>query len=107
VTPPDPAPLFAALGDSVRLAVVARLCKEGPLPTVALTQGAGVTRQGLTKHLNVLEQAGLVTSERLGRDRRWRMQAQRLTAAREYLDRISAEWDLRLERLRAFVEEGE
>jgi DNA-binding transcriptional ArsR family regulator len=104
---PNAAPLFAALGDPIRLAVVARLCKDGPLPTVELMQGAGVTRQGLTKHLIMLEDAGLVSSERLGRDRRWRMQAQQLAAARQYLDRIAAQWDLRLERLRAFVEVGE
>jgi DNA-binding transcriptional ArsR family regulator len=101
---PNAAPLFAALGDPIRLAIAARLCKDGPLPTIELMRDAAVTRQGLTKHLIVLEEAGLVTSERLGRDRRWRMQAQQLAAAREYLDRISAQWDLRLERLRAFVE---
>jgi DNA-binding transcriptional ArsR family regulator len=100
------APAFAALGDPVRLAMVARLCKEGPLPTVALKEGMHVTRQGLTKHLNVLEDAGLVSSERFGRDRRWRMQARRLAAARNHLDRISAQWDLRLQRLRALVEGG-
>jgi DNA-binding transcriptional ArsR family regulator len=100
------APAFAALGDPVRLAMVARLCKEGPLPTIALKRGTRVTRQGLTKHLSVLEDAGLVSSERFGRERRWRMQAQQLAAVRDHLDRISAQWDLRLERLRAFVEDG-
>ena len=100
------APIFAALGDPVRLAMVARLCKDGPLPTIALTRGAGVTRQGLTKHLHVLEEAGLVSSDRLGRDRQWRMQSGQLATLRDYLDQISAQWDLRLERLRAFVEDG-
>ena len=100
------APAFAALGDPVRLAMVARLCKEGPLPTIALKQGTRVTRQGVTKHLIVLEDAGLVSSDRFGRDRRWRMRAQQLSAVRDYLDRISAQWDLWLERLRAFVEDG-
>jgi len=103
---PIAAPIFAALGDPVRLAMLARLCKDGPLPTVSLRQSAGVTRQGLTKHLHVLEQAGLVSSDRVGRDRRWRISAQQLAAARGYLDRISALWDLRLERLRAFVEDA-
>lgn len=99
-------PIFAALGDPIRLAIVARLGKDGPLPTIALKQGAGVTRQGLTKHLHLLEDAGLVSSDRQGRDRQWRLQAQRLAAVRDYLDRISAQWDLRLEQLRAFVEDA-
>ena len=101
------APMFAALGDSVRLAMLARLCADGPLPTVSLKQGADVTRQGITKHLHVLEEAGLVSSERVGRDRQWQIRAQQLAAAREYLDLVSAQWDLRLERLRAFVEASE
>ncbi len=98
------APLFAALGDPVRLAMLARLCTDGPLPTVLLKQGAAATRQGITKHLHVLEGAGLVSSDRVGRDRQWRIRVQQLATARDYLDQISAQWDLRLERLRAFVE---
>lgn len=100
------APVFSALGDPVRLAIVARLSKEGPLPTIEFKQCAdGVSRQGITKHLHVLEDAGLVQSKRVGRDRQWRLQAQQLAAAREYLDWMSARWDQRLERLRAFVED--
>lgn len=100
------APVFSALGDPVRLSIVARLCREGPLSTVELKQCAeGVSRQGLTKHLRVLEEAGLLGSARTGRDRQWRLQAQRLAALRSYLDRVSAQWDRRLERLRAFVED--
>jgi DNA-binding transcriptional ArsR family regulator len=104
--PAKAAPIFAALGDPVRLAMVVRLCKSGPLSTIELTRGASVTRQGLTKHMRVLEEAGLVTSARLGRDRQWQMQAGQLVTLRDYLDQISEEWDLRLERLRAFVEDS-
>jgi len=100
------APAFAALGDAVRLGIVARLCRDGPLPTIALKQGAGsVTRQGVTKHLRVLEEAGLVTSDRVGRDRQWRLREQRLADMRAYLESMSAEWDRRVERLRRLVEE--
>ena len=101
------APIFSALGDPVRLAIVARLCKDGPIPTTELRQCAGgVSRQGLTKHLHVLEEAGLVSSDRVGRDRRWQLQAQQLAAMRDYLGQMSAQWDLRLERLRKFVEDN-
>lgn len=102
------APIFSALGDPVRLAIVARLSNEGPLPTIELRQCAGgVSRQGVTKHLQVLEDAGLVESDRVGRDRQWRLRAQQFAAMRDTLDRISAQWDERLERLRAFVEGDE
>lgn len=100
------APIFSALGDPVRLAIVARLCKDGPLPTAELKRSvAMVSRQGVTKHLRVLEGAGLVDSDRIGRDRQWRLRARPLAEVRDYLDRISAQWDRRLERLKAFVED--
>jgi DNA-binding transcriptional ArsR family regulator len=103
----DAAPLFAALGDPTRLAIVGRLCGQGPLATIELKAGSGVSRQAITKHLQVLEQAGLVASDRVGRDRQWRIQAGRLAAVRGQLDQISAQWDARLARLRALVEDGE
>jgi DNA-binding transcriptional ArsR family regulator len=100
------APAFAALGDAVRLGIVARLCREGPLPTIALQRGAsGVSRQGITKHLRVLEGAGLVTSDRVGRDRQWRLEERRLAEVRIVLGALSAEWDRRMERLRRLVED--
>ena len=101
----EAAPIFAALGDPVRLAMLAHLSKNGPLPTISFKEGSGVTRQGVTKHLRVLEDAGLVSSDRVGRDRQWEIHAPRIAAARDYLDQISAQWDLRLERLRALVED--
>jgi DNA-binding transcriptional ArsR family regulator len=101
------APVFSALADPIRLVIVARLCKEGPLPTIELKRGVGgVSRQGVTKHLHVLEDAGLVESDRRGRDRLWRLQVRPLAAVRDYIDWISALWDERLERLRAFVEDN-
>lgn len=102
------APIFAALGDPVRLSIVKRLCEGGPLPTIQLKEAAGgVSRQGISKHLRLLEDAGLVKSSRLGRDRQWQLQAQQITALREYLDQIGAQWDARLGRLRALLEESE
>jgi DNA-binding transcriptional ArsR family regulator len=105
--PGDVAPAFAALGDRVRLAIVARLCDDGPLTTIQLKDGTHLTRQAVTKHLKVLEGAGLVGSDRIGRDRSWRLDARRLAKTRSFLDRISAQWDERLERLRALVEDGD
>lgn len=102
---PSAAPIFAALGDSCRLSIVERLCLDGPLPTSGLNDGGGVSRQGLTKHLRVLESAGLVDSFRVGRDRHWRVRPEQLTTVRTYLDQIAAEWDARLNRLRALIDD--
>jgi DNA-binding transcriptional ArsR family regulator len=98
------APVFAALGDRTRLRIVARLCGEGPLSIVRLTEGGYVSRQAVTKHLRALERAGLTRSSRVGRERLWELKARRLEEARRYLEEISAGWDAAIERLRAHVE---
>jgi DNA-binding transcriptional ArsR family regulator len=98
------APLFAALGDATRLRLVARLCADGPLSISRLTAGAGVTRQAVSKHLQVLAEAGLARASHLGRESIWELEPQRLDEARRWLDRISAQWDEALDRLKAFVE---
>lgn len=99
------APLFAALGDPARLRIVSRLCEHGPLPVVRLAEGAGISRQAISKHLDALSEAGLVHGERHGRERIWRLQPARLNDARHHLDAIAARWDEGLSRLRAMVEE--
>lgn len=99
------APVFAALGDATRLGVVARLCTEGPRSIAELSEGAGVTRQAITKHLETLVEAGLVRDVRLGRARIFELEPRRLDLARRELDRIASQWDAALGRLRAFVED--
>lgn len=101
----ETAPAFAALGDPIRLAMVALLCAHGPLPTIRLKQTASVSRQAVTKHLQILEATGIVTSERAGRDRLWQIETRQLREIRSHLDRISDQWDATLERLRRFVED--
>jgi DNA-binding transcriptional ArsR family regulator len=98
------APVFAALGDETRLAMVVRLAARGPLSTVALTEGSSVTRQAITKHLHVLEGAGLVRGTREGRDSVWELEPRRLDDVRRCLDVISGRWDAALERLKDLVE---
>lgn len=96
--------VFAALGDRTRLDLVARLCAGGPLSITRLTTGADVTRQAITKHLNVLAGAGLVRDLRVGRERLWEVEPRRLEEARHCLARISSQWDEALSRLRIAVE---
>jgi DNA-binding transcriptional ArsR family regulator len=88
------------------LAIVARLCAQGPLSIVRLTDGTHVSRQAVTKHLNALQRAGLVRDERAGRERVWRLETERLAEVRRHLVQISAQWDAAVERLRALVEAG-
>ena len=99
------APIFFALGDETRLGIVTRLCRSGPASIASLTEGAGVTRQAVTKHLRILEDAGLARAKRVGRETSWELLPGGLDDARASLDRISAQWDVALGRLRAFVEE--
>jgi DNA-binding transcriptional ArsR family regulator len=100
------APVFAALGDETRLGLVQRLSGAGPMSIARLTEATEVTRQAVTKHLHVLEAAGLVRSARAGRESVWELTPAPLVDARGYLDQIAAQWDDVLARLRAFVEEG-
>lgn len=99
------ASLFAALGDETRLRVVARLCEEGPLAIVRLTEGTELSRQAVTKHLHVLEDAGIVKSERDGRENVWKLQPRRLVETRRWLEVVSKGWDDTLTRLKTFVED--
>lgn len=101
----EAAPVFAALGETTRLKLVAKLCAEGPLSIARLSDGTGVTRQAITKHLHTLAQAGLVHDTRSGRERIWELETKRLEKARRCLDQISTQWDAALARLQAFVEE--
>ena len=96
--------LFAALGDGTRLRLVSRLCDGGPMSISRFTAGSRVTRQAITKHLRVMEDAGLVHSTRRGRERIWRLDRRRLREARRHLDLISKQWDDALGRLKAAVE---
>ncbi|PYQ10867.1 MAG: transcriptional regulator [Acidobacteria bacterium] len=104
VEPKGSAPIFAALGDQTRLRLVSRLCDDGPMSITRLTVGSKVTRQAVTKHLRVMQEAGLLRSTRHGRESVWQLDQRRLDDARRYLDQISEQWDDVLGRLRELVE---
>jgi DNA-binding transcriptional ArsR family regulator len=98
-------PVLAALGDESRLQLVAKLCRNGPQSISKLTEGAGISRQGVTKHLHALHKAGLVRSQRNGREQIWRLEPRRLNDVRRYLAQISQQWDDALARLKSAVED--
>lgn len=99
------APLFDALGDPNRLRIVVRLSESGPSSTSQVTESVSVTRQAATKHLELLQAAGLVASSRRGRERIWTLQTRPLIDAGDYLTQLSRRWDAAIGRLRAYVED--
>jgi DNA-binding transcriptional ArsR family regulator len=98
-------PVFAALGDPTRLSLLGRLSVDGPLSITRLSEGTGVTRQAITRHLHALGRVGLVRDARRGRERVFALDLKRLEKARQYLDHVAAQWDAAAARLKAFVEE--
>src|SRR5467141_340953 len=98
------APVFAALADETRLSLVTKLCGGQPYSISQLTEGSKLTRQAITKHLRVLQSAGIVHSVRSGRESRFEFDPQPLNELHEYLGRVSARWDQVLSRLKILVE---
>jgi DNA-binding transcriptional ArsR family regulator len=99
------APVFAALGDETRLTLLTKLCGGLPLSIARLTESSALTRQAITKHLGVLQDAGLVRGVRRGRENLFELEPRPLDEARRALDGISRQWDEALARLKSFVEE--
>ena len=99
------APVFAALGDETRLSLVAVLCGGQPRSISQLTERSRLTRQAITKHLRVLESAGVVHSVRSGRLSLFRFDPKPIEDAKGYLDLVSEQWDQALLRLKSFVED--
>jgi DNA-binding transcriptional ArsR family regulator len=96
--------LFAALGDPTRLALLQRLSDEGPASISVLAESIAMTRQGVTKHLQVLAAAGIIEGSRLGREHVWTLNPTRLAEGRQSLERIARGWDDALSRLKSHVE---
>jgi DNA-binding transcriptional ArsR family regulator len=98
------APVFVALGDRTRLVLLTKLCDEAPLSITQLTAGSRLTRQAITKHLRVLQHAGLVRGVRRGRERLFEAATAPIDEASRALANISRQWDVALGRLKAMVE---
>ena len=93
------------MGDPTRLDILTTLSDGESRSIAALSADRRLTRQAVTKHLHVLEAAGLVASARVGRESRFAYRGESLAEARRFLDAVSARWDASLERLRVLVEE--
>jgi DNA-binding transcriptional ArsR family regulator len=100
----DCASIFAALGDETRLAIVGKLSSGAPQSISRLTAGSRLTRQAITKHLRVLEDAGVVHSVRVGRESLFEYRPKALNEIQSYLGHVSEQWEDALGRLKSFVE---
>jgi DNA-binding transcriptional ArsR family regulator len=98
------APVFAALGDEIRLKLVAALCVGGAMSITQLTSRTEISRQAVTKHLAVLAAAGLVRDVKVGRERLWEFEPAQVDEARRTLEFIGQQWDHALAKLKFVVE---
>ena len=96
--------IFAALGDETRLSLIGKLSRGRAQSISRLAEGSSLTRQAVTKHLQVLEAAGLVRSVRTGREKQFELRPEPLRELQSYLDRVSWQWDQALNRLLSFGE---
>lgn len=101
---PQVAAIFAALGEPTRLGLVTRLCGGSQCSISQLSQDSPLTRQAITKHLRVLEEAGVVSSRKSGREILYALNPEPLHDATAYMDVVSRQWDQALGRLKSFVE---
>jgi DNA-binding transcriptional ArsR family regulator len=95
---------FAALGDPTRLSLIARLCRVAWQSISQLAEGTTLTRQAITKHLQVLEKVGLVRSVRKGRETLFEFDATPIETIEQYLSLVSGQWERKLSDLQTFLE---
>ena len=94
---------FSALSDPTRRAILERLGR-GSATVSELAEPAGISLTGLKKHLRVLEEAGLVSSEKRGRSRHCRLGPQQLDDAGEWIEEFRRGWEQRLDRMEEIIE---
>lgn len=99
------AEVFAALGDPNRIRLVEALVQKGLASITALAAPLAISRQAVAKHLGVLEEAGLVHSDKRGREVVYSMRTDEFVVTTEWLETIASKWDRRLEGIKAVAEE--
>jgi DNA-binding transcriptional ArsR family regulator len=99
--------VFAALADPMRRKLLVKLAETSPKTATQLAQEYPITRQGILKHLTILEAAGLVAVHQEGRDKRYTLTPEPLSELEQWMNTISAIWDERLVRLKTLLEQGQ
>lgn len=99
---PQLSQIFSALADPTRRAILARL-SEGEAPVKALAEPFALSGPAITKHLKVLEHAGLISRSREGQLRPCRLEPQGLEPAADWIDQYRAMWEAQFDRLDAYL----
>jgi DNA-binding transcriptional ArsR family regulator len=99
----DAGDVFMALADPTRRKMIEQLSVLGPVTITQLTEVFPITRQAVTKHLDTLHEAGLVETERRGRERIITFRPEPLREATDWVSTIEARWDRRLTALANFL----
>src|SRR5262247_2708052 len=97
--------VFAALADPMRRSLLVNLAEYSPKTATQLAREYPVTRQGILKHLTILEDAGLVAVHQVGREKRYTLTPEPLEELEQWIDDIGAKWDKRLLRLKTWLEQ--
>jgi DNA-binding transcriptional ArsR family regulator len=95
--------VFDAISDSTRRLMIEKLSTEGDKTATEFASELPITRQGVTKHLAILAEAGLVTTRKQGRDRLYSLTPQALQNAVSWVGAVNEAWDKRLGALRDFL----
>ena len=98
------APIFHALADPMRRKLLINLAEHSPKTATQLAEEYPITRQGILKHLNILEDAGLVAVHQIGREKRYAFTPEPLSELEGWLKQLTAKWDERLLRLKTILE---
>ena len=98
--------IFAALADPMRRSLLLKLAENSPKTATQLAEDYPITRQGIRKHLRILEEAGLVAVEQQGREKRYRLTPAPLSELEQWIENVNAKWDERLLRLKSMLEDG-
>src|SRR5687767_12666166 len=96
--------VFAALADPMRRGLLVNLAEHSPRTATQLAQEYPITRQGILKHLTILEDAGLVAVYQAGREKRYTLTPEPLEELEQWIEDIGAKWDERLLRLKTWLE---
>ena len=96
--------IFAALADPTRLNLVVNLAENSPKTATQLAEEYPITRQGVLKHLHILEEAGLVAAHQKGREKLYSLTPEPLSNIDEWIKKINTKWDERLLRLKTLLE---
>ncbi len=99
--------VLAALADPMRRRLLDLLASRGESTATALAADLPVSRQAVLQHLTVLGHVGLVTSTRSGRERRFAVRSEQLTATAAWMIRLARQWDTRLDAIRSIAESPE